>query len=94
MLKFEYLSNPYYNDIGTEGLEPINDIQVKIEQLTKELNSFDVDSHKLYYEKIVRSFGNLKFRWNKVHESGTLTPPQIKLDCEEILDRHMGFFAY
>lgn len=80
MLKFEYLANPYYNDINTEGLEPLNDMQDKIEQITKEMKSFDVESHKLYYEKIVRSFTNLKFRWCKVHESGTLNPPQIKKD--------------
>ena len=80
LLKFEYLSNPYYSDIGTEGLEPINDMQDSIEQLTKEMKSFDVASHGLYYEKIVKSFGHLKFRWNKVHESGTLNPPTIKYD--------------
>lgn len=79
-MKFEYLSNPYYCDVSRTTLQPLDELQQTVENLTKELVSIDVESHNRYYEKVVRSFSNLKFRWKIVHESGTLAPPQIKYD--------------
>lgn len=92
-LKYEYLVNPYYCDLENRELEPLNEIHEEIEKLTNELVECD-STHKLYYEKMLRSFNNLKFRWHTIYESGSLTPYTIPLDSEEIADRHMGYFGY
>lgn len=91
--KFEYLANPYY--VQTNELEPTNDIAEELSKLTDELNAIDGQSHCKLHEKILKSFNNVKLRWEKVHESGTLTLHKVdaKKYSREIADRHFGFVA-
>ena len=69
-LNFEYLANPYY--LQREQLDPTNDIADEITKLTEELERIDGKSHCGLHQKELKSFGNIKFRWEKVMESGDL----------------------
>jgi len=89
--KFEYLCNPYY--LQNNEVEPMNDLADEIGRLTEELNTIDGKSHCALHEKMLKSFNNIKLRWEKVFESGTLKHFSIdaKRFTKEIADRHFGF---
>ena len=53
-------------------MAPTNDIADELQRLTTELNAIDGKSHCGLHEKVLKSFNNVKLRWEKVHESGTL----------------------
>lgn len=94
MAKFEYLANPYYLQSATvSDLAPTNDIAEEISRLTEELSAIDGKSHAKLHEKVLKSFGNVKLRWEQVHESGTLQLHKVdaKRFGKEIADRHFGF---
>lgn len=94
MTKFEYLANPYYlQSASAADLPPTNDIADEIYRLTEELSSIDGKSHSKLHEKVLKSFGNVKLRWEQVHESGTLQLHKVdaKRFGREIADRHFGF---
>jgi len=55
-LKFEYLTNPFYQDHHNEPILPLNDIEAKLEALQNELIEVDGKSHDLYYKKLFNSF--------------------------------------
>lgn len=89
--KFEYLCNPYY--LQNNEVEPTNDLAEEISKLTEELSVIDGKSHSALHEKMLKSFNNVKFRWEKVLESGTLKLAEVdaKRFSREIADRHFGF---
>ena len=92
MMKFEYLANPYY----LQGqYSPTNNIADEINHLTEELKSIDGKGHSGLHEKVHKSFNNIKFRWEQVHESGNLKLLIIDAKkCQnEIADKHFGFVA-
>jgi hypothetical protein len=64
--------------------------------LTENLNEIDGKSHCGLHEKELRSFNNIKLRWEKIHESGdTRGFYQWKptRGQKEIIDRHYGFMG-
>lgn len=63
--------------------------------MTEELSTIDGKSHCGLHEKILKSFNNVKLRWEQVHESGKLMMPVVNVQKyhREIADRHFGFFA-
>lgn len=85
--KFEFLANPYYVQGASNDLAPTNDIASEIERLTEELDAIDGKSHCGHHSKILRSFNNVKFRWEKVHESGTLLLEFNSIFLKDIADR-------
>ncbi len=68
MTKFEYLANPYY--LQGNDLAPTNDIADELQALTSELTL--IDGKSSLHDKVLKSFNNVKLRWEKVHESGSL----------------------
>jgi len=67
-----------------------------LKKLTDELNEIDGKSHCGLHDKELRSFNNIKFRWEKVHESGDmkgLFPWKPTKGQKEIVDRHFGFLG-
>lgn len=93
MTKFEYLANPYY--LQGAGLAPMNDVADELSHLTSELAEIDGKSHCGLHEKVLKSFNNVKLRWEKVHESGSLKLFSVNARQfqNEIADRHFGFVA-
>lgn len=91
MTKFEYLANPYY--LQAPGLPPMNDVADELSRLTSELAEIDGKSHCGLHDKVLKSFGNVKLRWEKVLESGSLSlfPVNARKFQNEIADRHFGF---
>jgi hypothetical protein len=89
--KFEYLANPYY--LQNNDLEATNDLAEELSRLTDELSEIDGKSHSKLHDKMLKSFNNVKLRWEKVHESGTLVLHKVdaKRFSGEIADRHFGF---
>ena len=71
----------------------MNDLADEISRLTDELNTIDGKSHNSLHEKMLKSFNNVKLRWEKVLESGSLKhhPVDAKRFTKEIADRHFGF---
>jgi hypothetical protein len=69
-LNFEYLANPFY--LQSQELAPTNDIGDELSRLTEELERIDGKSHCRLHQKELKSFNNIKFRWEKVMESGDL----------------------
>ena len=92
MLKFEYLANPYYMSHGEECTT--NDIYSDIEKLTQTLQDIDGKSHNGLHEKLLKSFSTVKFKWEKIYETGSINMPSGKINEEEIADRHFGFFGF
>lgn len=93
MLKFEFLANPYYLQGESNDLGATHDVCVELERLTEELKEIDGKSHCSLHEKILRSFNNVKCRWEQVFESGNLRLPVYPINQREMADRHFGFFA-
>lgn len=91
-IKFEYLTNPYYSDLGEITLEPTNDTEAYLERLTQTLIEIDGKSHSGFHEKMLKSFQMVKLRWANTYESGTMDFQYFVADQKEIADRHMGFF--
>ena len=93
MLKFEFLANPYYLQGESNDLGATHDVCVELERFTEELKEIDGKSHCSLHEKILRSFNNVKCRWEQVFESGNLRLPVYPINQREMADRHFGFFA-
>jgi hypothetical protein len=81
--------------LQSEPLDPTNDIGDEIAKMTEELEKIDGKSHCGLHQKELKSFNNVKFRWEKVMESGDLRLMQWtpKDGQQEIVDRHFGFLA-
>ena len=91
MLKHEYLANPYYLIDGSQ-LDSTNSIEENLQNLTDNLLKIDLQSHHGLHNKILKSWSYVKFKWEKIYESGNLEWPALK-DRSEIADRHLGYFS-
>ncbi|CDW83060.1 geranylgeranyl transferase type-2 subunit alpha [Stylonychia lemnae] len=91
MLKHEFLANPFYLTDGSQ-LDSINNIESYLEELTSNLIKIDLQSHQALHNKTLKSWSYVKFKWEKVYESGSLEWPILK-DRSEIADRHLGYFS-
>ena len=91
MVKYEYLANPYYLTDGSQ-LDPTSDIDTQLCALSDDLHSIDLASHHALHTKTLKSWQLVRFKWEKVYESGSLEWPLAK-DKTEIADRHHGYFA-